>query len=76
MSQSKKRSAIESGIVTGIGLSYAVPLNYLFIQHVTMLDPWLRAVVLTALFTVLSFILKYGARRFFEWLDKNFPSVR
>lgn len=73
MSQTRKRSAAEAAIVTMIGMGYAVPINYLFIQ-LTFADPWTKAVLLTALFTVLSFFLKFFARRFFNWLDERHPS--
>lgn len=73
MSQTFKRSTVESAVVTGIGLAYAVPINYLFFEHVH-LESWTRAVALTALFTVLSFLLKLGARRVFEWIDREFPN--
>lgn len=74
MSQSRRRSAIESAAVTAIGLGYAVPVNYLFIRHSSLIpDPWLRAIILTGLLTLLSFMLKFFSRRFFNWLDEVRP---
>lgn len=73
MSQTRKRSAIESGVGTSIGLCYAIPVNYVFL-HLIHWEPWFQATVLTVLFTVISFFVKLITRRFFNWLDEKYPT--
>jgi hypothetical protein len=68
MSQSRLWSAVESAVVTVTGLAYAVPINWAFIRFEMSMDPWLRAWVLTVLFTVLGFLVKYLTRRIFNSL--------
>lgn len=72
MSQSHRHSVIESVVATGVGLAYAIPINYLFIRYVRM-EPWIQAVVLTGLLTVLSFAVKYVLRRIFNRLTEQGP---
>lgn len=47
-------------------MAYAIPLNYVMIHKVIWSDPWIQAVVMTVLFTILSICLKYIMRRIFN----------
>lgn len=73
MSQSRTRSAWEAFTVTAMGIGYAVPLNHAFMEHLLWVEPWLRATLLTATFTVLGFLQKYLLRRLFNWIDERYP---
>lgn len=64
--QTRKHSTYESAIKTAIGVGYAIPINYVLIHQVTWSDPWLQSVVITVIFTVLSFTLNLALRRIFN----------
>lgn len=64
--QTRRHSLYESLITTGIGMGYAIPLNYVMIHKMVWPDPWTQAIVMTILFTILSIVLKYILRRVFN----------
>lgn len=72
--QSKKRSLIETVTLTAMGIAYAIPLNYVMLQ-VKWPDLWTQSVVMVIVFTIMSIIVKYSGRRFFNWLDIKYPTA-
>lgn len=64
--QSRRHSFYESILTTAIGMTYAIPLNYVMINKMTWHNPWTQSVVMVVTFTILSILLKYVMRRIFN----------
>lgn len=73
--QSRKRSLIEASVITVLGMSYAVPLNYVMIHQMTWSDPWVQSFWMVVVFMVISLAFKYCIRRYFNWLDHHRPTA-
>lgn len=71
MSQTRKRSLIESLANIAVGMTFAILLNYVVLWHQGYKVNWIDMSWLGLIMTIASFIRSFTLRRIFNWWDSH-----